>query len=85
MPQMKKDQEMSRRDFKCKFWKGIACIKWYDSKSLLLVGRDLETITSIFNAQSQFKGSPSKININGPSAIKLYTSKLGGFDFMDPL
>ena len=47
MPQMKKDKEMKRGDYQCKIYKHIACIKWYDNKSLMLLGSHLEDITSI--------------------------------------
>ena len=47
MPQIKKDKEMKRGDYQCKIYKHIACIKWYDNKSLMLLGSHLEDITSI--------------------------------------
>ena len=40
--EMKKDKEISRGDFQCKFCKSIACIKLYDNKSVSLVGSNLE-------------------------------------------
>ena len=47
MPQMKKDKAMKRGDYQCKIYKHIDCIKWYDNKSLMLLGSHLEDITSI--------------------------------------
>ena len=46
MPQMKKDKVMKRGDYQCKIYNHIACIKWYDNKSLMLHGSHLEEITS---------------------------------------
>ena len=47
IPEMKKDKEMSRGGFQCKFCKNTAYIKWYDNKSVLLVGCNLGKTTSI--------------------------------------
>ena len=42
MLQMKKDKEMKRGDYQCKFYNHIACIKWYDNKPVMLLGSRLE-------------------------------------------
>ena len=47
MPQMKKDKETKRGDYQCKFYNHIACIKWCDNKSVMLLRSHLEEITSI--------------------------------------
>ena len=85
MPQMKKDKEMKPGDYQCKFYNHIACIKWYDSKSVMLLGSHLEEITSISTVQRRLKGSSSKIPVNWSNGIKLYNSKMGGVDLMDQL
>lgn len=57
----------------------------YDYKSVLLLGSDVEEITSIFTKQMLLKGSASKIDIICPNAIELRNSKMGGVDLMDQL
>ena len=44
MPQMKKDNEMKRGDYQCKFYNRIPCIKWFHKKSVM--GSYLEEKTS---------------------------------------
>ena len=80
MSQMKKDKEMKRVDYQCKFYNQRACIKWYDNKSVMLLGSHLEEITSISTVTSL-----SKILVNCPNGIKLYNSKMSGVDLMDQL
>ena len=75
MSQMKKDKEMKRGDYQCKFYNHIACIKWYDNKSVMLLGSYLQDITSISTMQRRLKGSSSKIPVNCPNGIKLYNIK----------
>ena len=38
---MKKIKVMKWGDYQCKFYNHIACIKWYDNKSVMLLGRVL--------------------------------------------
>ena len=85
MPQMKKDKELKRGDYQCKFYNHIACIKWYDNKSLMLLGSHLKEITSISTVQRRLKSSSPKIPVKCPNGIKLYSSKMGGVDLMDQL
>ena len=82
MPQMKKNKEMKRGDYQCKFYNHIAYIKWYESKSVMLLGSHLEEISSILTVQ---RSSSSKIPLNCPNCIKLYNSKMGGVDLKDQL
>ena len=79
---MKKDKGMKRGDYQYNY---KACIKWYDNKSVMLLGSHLEEITSISIVQRRLMGSPSKIPVNCPNGIKLYNSKMGGVDLMDQL
>ena len=76
---------MKRGDYQCKFYNNIACIKWYDNTSVMLLGSHLEEVTSISTVQRRLKGSSSKIPVNCPNDIKLYNSKMGGVDLMDQL
>ena len=85
MPDMRKDKEMSRGDFQCKYYNNIACIKWFDNKAVLLLGSHLEEVTTLSSVQRRLKGSASKIAVNCPNAIKMYNSKMGGVDLMDQL
>ena len=85
MSQMKKDKEMKRGDYQCKFYNHLAYIKWFDNKSMMLLRSHLEEITSISTMQRRLKGSSSKIHINCPNSIKLYNSKMDGIDLMDQL
>ena len=85
IPQIKKGKEMKRGDYQCNFYKHIACIKWYDNKSVMLLGNHSEEITSILTVQRRLKGSSSKIPVNCPNDIKLYNSTIGGVDLMDQL
>ena len=85
MPQMKKDKEMKGGDYQYKLYNHIACIKWSDSKSVMLLGSHLEEITSISTVQRRLKGSSSKVPVNCPNCIKLYNSKMGGVNLMDQL
>ena len=80
--QMKKDKGMKRGEYQYNY---KACIKWYDNKSVMLLGSHLEEITSISIVQRRLMGSPSKIPVNCPNGIKLYNSKMGGADLMDQL
>ena len=83
MPQMKKDKEMKRGDYQCKFYNHIACIKWYENKSAMLLGSHLGEILSISTMQRRLKGSSSKIPVNCPNGIKLYNSRMGAVDLID--
>ena len=85
MPQMKKDKEIKPGDYQCKFYNLIAFIKWYDNKSVILLGGHLEEITSISTVQRRLNGSSSKIPVNCQNGIKLCSSKTGGVDLMDQL
>ena len=85
MPQIKKDEEMKRGDYQCKFYNHIACIKWYENKSVMLLGSHLEEITYIPTVQRRLKGSSSKIPVSCSDGINLYNSKMGGVDLMDQL
>ena len=69
-------------DYQCKFYNHKACIKWYDNKSMMLLGSHLEEITSISTVQRRLKGSSSKIPVNCPNGIMLYNSKMGEVDLM---
>ena len=82
--QMTKDKEMKRRDYQYKFYNHIACIKWYDNKSVMLLGSHGRNKFYI-DMQRRLKGSSSKIPVNCPNGIKLYNSKMGGVDLMDKL
>ena len=74
-----------KRDYQRKFYNHIACIKWYDNKSMMLLGSHLEEITSISTVQTRLKCSSSMIPVNCPNEIKLYNSKMGEVDLMDQL
>ena len=76
---------MKRVDYQCKFCNHIVCIKWYDSKSVMLLGSHLEELTSVLTVQRRLKGSSSKILVNCPNDIKLYNRKMVGVDLMDQL
>ena len=82
---MKKDKEMKRGDYQCKFCNHIACIKWYENKSVMLLGSHLEEITSILTVQRRLKGYSSNIPVNCQNGITLYNHKMGGVDLMDQL
>ena len=75
---------MKRGDYQCKVYNHITCIKWYDNKSVMLLGNHLEEITSISTVERRFKGSSSKILVNCPNGITLYNSKMVGVDLMNP-
>ena len=76
---------MKRGDYQCKFYNHKACIKWYDNKSVMLLGSHLEEITSISTVQRRLKGYSSKVPVNYPNGIKLYNNKMGWVDLMDQL
>ena len=77
--------EMKQGDYQCRFYNHIDCIKWYESKSVMLPGSHVEEITSILTVKIRLKGSSSKIPVNCTIGIKLYNSKMGGVDLMDQL
>ena len=70
MSQIKKDKEMKRGDYQCKFYNHIVCIKWSDNKSVMLFGNHLEEITFISTVQRRLKDSSSKIHVNCPDSSK---------------
>ena len=76
MLQMKKDKEIKRGVYQCKFYNQIVCIKWYDNKSVMLLGSHLEEITSISTMQRSLEGPSSTIPVNFPSGIMLYNRKM---------
>ena len=84
MLQMKKEKKVKQGDCQCKFYNHISCIKWYDSKYVMLLSH-LEKITSISTAERRLKGSSSSISVNCPNGITLYNSKMGGVALMDQL
>ena len=85
MPQMKKDKEIKRGYYQCKFYNRIASIKQYENKSVMLLGSHLEEIISTMTMQRRLKGFSSKIPVNCPNGIKLYNCKMGGVDLMNQL
>ena len=76
---------MKRRDYQWKFYNHIVCMKWYDNKSMMLLGSHLEEITSISTVQRRLKDFSSKIPVNCPNGIELYNRKMGGVDLIDQL
>ena len=82
MPQIKKDREMKRGDYQFKFYNHTVSIKWYDNKSVMLLGSHLKERISISTMQRRLKGSLPKIPVNCP---KLYNHKMGGVNLMDQL
>ena len=83
--QMKKDKKMKQRNYECRFYNHIACIRWYDNKSVMLLGSQLGEITSTSTVHRRLNGSSSQISANYPNGITLYNSKMGGVDLMDQL
>ena len=49
MPQMKKEKQIKGGNYQCKFYNHIACIKWYNNNSVMLLRSHLDEITSISN------------------------------------
>ena len=75
MAQMKKDKEMKRGDYQCKFYNNITCIKWYDNKPVMLLRSHLEKVASIATLQRRLKGSSTKIPVNCPNDLSYTTAK----------
>ena len=82
---MKKCKEMKRGYYQCKYYNRIVCIKRCDNKSVMILGSHLEEIRSISTVQRRLKDYSSKLPVNCPNGIKLYNSKMTGFDLMDQL
>ena len=61
---------MKRGDYQYKFYNHIACIKWYDNKSVVLLGSHMEEITSISTVQRRLRGSSPKVSVNFPNGIQ---------------
>ena len=51
----------------------------------MLLGSNLEEITSISTGQRRLKGSSFKIPVNFANGIKSYNSKMGAIDLIDQL
>ena len=70
MPEMKGGKQTQRDDPQIKSFKNIACIKWMDNGSILMVGSNMENIRPVLSVSRREKGSTTKKFINCPNAIK---------------
>ena len=84
-PKTKGAKQMQCGDHQIKPCRNIACIKWMDNHSVLLIGSNMENISSVSSVSRREKGSTTKKFINCPNAMKMYNAKTGGVDFMDQL
>ena len=78
MPQMKNDQQMKQGAVDFKDSDIVLCCKWYDNKSALLLGSNIEGMDKCSTVQRRMKGSSSKTSITCPSPVRFYNKDMGG-------
>ena len=63
----------------------IACIRWMDNKSAIILGRSIVDIRSQSNVMRRQKDSATKISVSCPQEIRIYNTYMGGVELMDKL
>lgn len=76
------DKNMKRGDVEFRASGSISCLKWMDSKSVLMASNFLSPLDVIKVSRKQ-TGSTDKLQITCPTMFKNYTAYVGGVDVMD--
>ena len=80
---MTADRKMRRVDHDCMYSDKIACCKWFDRGSVLMLFSNIEGMSTTSTILCRQKGSASKILVPCPDVIKMYNQGIGGVDLID--
>ena len=83
MPQMTEDRKMRRGDHDYMYSEKVACCKWFDRRSVLMLFSNIEGMSTISTVLPQQKGSASKIQVPCPDVIKMCNQDMGDVDLID--
>ena len=83
MPKLKEDKKRPRSKSDFHYSKNSICCKWYYSKSVLLLGKNVDGLSALSNTMRQTNILATKAPVSCPSIIKLYNNDMGGLDMMD--
>ena len=83
MPKMVVDRKMRRGDHNYMYSDKVACCKWFDRRSVLMLFSNIEGMSTTSTVLRRQKGSASKIKVPCPDVIKMYNQGMGGVDLID--
>ena len=58
-------------------------MQWYDNKSVVLIGTNIEECDTVSNVMRREKGKKGKIAVPCPNLVKWYNAGMGGVDLLD--
>ena len=82
MSEMTADRKMRKGDHDSMYSEKVACCKWLDRCSVLMLFSNIEGMSTT-TALRQQKGFASKIQVPCPDVIKMYKQGMGGVDLID--
>ena len=83
MPEMTADRKMRRGDHDYMYSDKVACCKWFDRRSVLMLFSNIEGMSTTSTVLRRQKGYASKIQVPCPDVIKIYNQGMGGVDLID--
>ena len=83
MPKMTAGCKMRRGDHDYMYSDKVACCKWFDRRSVLMLFSNIEGMSTTSTVLRRQKGSASKIEVPCPDVIKMYNQVMGGVDLID--
>ncbi|XP_028659115.1 piggyBac transposable element-derived protein 2-like [Erpetoichthys calabaricus] len=75
------DKNMKRGDISAASSRGIACVKWKDSRSVVMLSNFISPIPTI-TVKRRVAGSANKVDVRCPLVIQKYNQHMGGVDLM---
>ena len=79
-----KDKDMKRGDIDFFSVQGISCVKWMDTRAVLLLTNYISPSEHVV-VERRKSGSAEKMKVNCPAMVKYYNKYMGGVDLMDQL
>ena len=77
MPEMTADRKMKRGDHDYMHSDKVACCKWFDRPSVLMLFSNIGGMSTTSTVLRRQKGSASKIQVACPDVIKMYNQGMG--------
>ena len=83
MPEMTANRKMRRGDHDYMYSDKVACCKWFDRRSVLMLFSNIEVMSTTSTVLCRQKGSASKIQVPCLDVIKMFNQGMGGVDLID--
>ena len=83
MPEMTADRKMRRSDHDYMYSDKVACCKWFDRRSVLMLFSNIEGMLTTSTVLRRQKGSASKTQVPCADVIKMYNQGMGCVDLID--